>query len=89
MRVAARLRERLEGALAPLELRVQDQSAQHAGHAGARPGGESHFHVTIVAEAFAGRSRLERQRMVLDAVGDLMDSDIHALSITARAPGER
>lgn len=88
MRVATMLRERLERTLEPMALTIEDQSAAHAGHAGARAGGESHFRVVVTAEAFKGRSRIERQRMVLAAVGDLMRTDIHALAITALAPGE-
>lgn len=88
MRVADRLAALLRAALAPAELRLEDVSAAHAGHAGARPGGESHFRVEIVAQAFAGRSRLERHRMVQEAVAPLLRAEIHALSIVARAPGE-
>jgi BolA protein len=77
-----RLREALERALAPTMLDIRDDSARHAGHAGAREGG--HFHVTITAPAFAGLSALERHRMVYAAAADLMGRDIHALSIDAR-----
>ncbi|MEZ5835070.1 MAG: BolA family protein [Geminicoccaceae bacterium] len=86
--VQTSLRQRIEQALQPVGLDIEDQSARHEGHAGARPQGESHFAVTVVSPAFAGMSRVARQRAVLDAVGDLMRSEIHALSITARAPGE-
>lgn len=78
----------MTAALAPSEIALVDQSAQHAGHAGARPEGETHFHLTILAEAFEGKSRVERQRMVFAALGDLMQTDIHALSITALTPAE-
>jgi BolA protein len=78
----------LNAALAPSRLELLDQSALHAGHAGARPEGESHFQLTIVAAAFAGKSRVERQRMVFAALGDLMQSEIHALAITALTPAE-
>ena len=88
MRIAQAIRQRLTAAFAPSRLELVDQSSQHFGHAGARPEGESHFQLTIVAEAFAGRSRIERQRMVFAALGDLMQTDIHALSITALTPGE-
>ncbi|HET6467097.1 MAG TPA: BolA family protein [Geminicoccaceae bacterium] len=88
MRVVHELSNRLEAAFPASRVAIEDQSAAHAGHAGARPGGESHFHVTVVTVAFVGRSRLERQRMVLQAVGDLMEGRIHALSITALTPGE-
>jgi BolA protein len=87
-RVADAVRQRLTAALAPSRLDLIDESALHAGHAGARPEGESHFRVLIVAATFAGKSRLERQRMVFAALGDLMQTDIHALSISALTPDE-
>jgi BolA protein len=87
-RVTDAIRERLTAALAPSRLDLTDQSALHAGHAGARPEGESHFRMLIVAATFAGKSRLERQRLVFAALGDLMHTDIHALSITALTPDE-
>jgi BolA protein len=86
--VAAMVRRRLEAALAPTRLELVDESARHAGHAGARPGGESHFRLTVVAAAFAGRGRVERQRLVYEALGDLMDGPVHALSIRALTPEE-
>ena len=82
-----RIRERLERALQPVRLEIQDDSAKHAGHAGARGGG-GHYIVTIVSPAFVNRSLIERHRMVYDALGDMMASEIHALSIDARAPDE-
>jgi BolA family transcriptional regulator, general stress-responsive regulator len=88
VRVAQAIRDRLTTALAPSRLELADESARHAGHAGARPEGESHFRLTIAASAFTGKSRIERQRMVFTALGDLMQSDIHALSITALTPAE-
>jgi BolA protein len=78
------LRTALHEALAPVSLEIRDDSAKHAGHAGAREGG--HFHVTIVAKSFAGRSAVERHRMVYAAAAELMGRDIHALSIDARDP---
>ncbi len=75
----------LQRAFTPDELEVTDDSRQHAGHAGARSGG--HFSVLIVAEAFRGRSLLERHRLVYDALSPLK-SGIHALSVRALAPGE-
>lgn len=80
----ARLRAALQAALAPTSLDIRDDSAKHAGHAGAREGG--HFHVTIVSPAFAGVGALERHRMVYAAAAELMGRGIHALSIDARAP---
>ena len=86
--VATTIRRRLIAALSPTRLELIDQSANHVGHAGARPEGESHFQVTLVAAAFAGLSRLERQRLVYQALGELMTSDIHALSVRALTPEE-
>lgn len=83
----AEIRARLEHRFAPLELEVRDDSAAHAGHAGARDG-RGHFAVRIVSLAFDGESRLARHRMVYTALGDLMQTDIHALSITALTPDE-
>lgn len=80
-----RIRAALQSALAPLRLEIEDQSHLHAGHAGARTG-RGHFHVSIVAAAFAGQSPLACHRLVYAALGSLMDTDIHALSISARAP---
>lgn len=80
------LRGALQAALAPASLEISDDSARHAGHAGARSGG--HFKVSLVAEAFRGRSPLERHRLVYAAVAPLMAGRVHALNITARAPGE-
>ena len=82
-----RIRALLADALKPLSLDVVDDSHKHAGHAGAR-GGQGHFGVDIVSAAFAGKSPLARHRMVYAALGDLMQSDIHALAIRARTPEE-
>ena len=79
------MRKRLES-LAPLALDLHDESAQHAGHAGARPSGGSHWQLTIVSEAFRGQSAVARHRMVYEALGDLMKRDIHALRIEASPP---
>ncbi len=86
-RVAA-IRARLEKALSPDFLDIEDQSAQHAGHAGVRERGGGHFAVHIVADCFAGKSRIARHRLVNDALGDAFKADIHALSIRAEAPDE-
>ena len=88
MQVASRIRSRLDAALSPTKLELVDESARHAGHAGARPEGETHFRLTIVAETFAGKRLVDRQRMIYSALGDLMRTDIHALSITALSPAE-
>jgi len=81
------LRSRLQAALAPVELEIIDETARHAGHAGAASGG-GHYILHIVADAFAGKSLIQRHRLVFDAVGDMMHADIHALSIQAKAHGE-
>ncbi len=86
--VGRAMEERLRAALQPEHLEIIDQSHHHAGHAGAHPEGESHFHVVIVSQAFAGKPLVQRHRMVNEALGDLLKERIHALSITAKAPGE-
>ncbi len=86
--IAAEITRRLEQALAPSQLVVRNDSAQHRGHAGDDGSGESHFSVEIVAARFEGMSRIERQRAVNAALGDLMRERIHALTIRARAPSE-
>ena len=88
MSVEARMRQRL-AALEPVALELLDESAKHQGHAGWRPGGNTHWRLSIVAEAFRGKPTLARHRMVYQALGELMDHPIHALAITARAPDER
>ncbi|UCC56455.1 MAG: BolA family transcriptional regulator [Gammaproteobacteria bacterium] len=82
-----RLRTRLTDALNPIEIEIIDESARHAGHAGAASGG-GHYILHIMSEAFAGKSLIQRHRLVYDAVGDMMHSEIHALSIQARSPDE-
>ena len=81
------IRERLTRELDPLELEIVDESAKHAGHAGAASGG-GHFIVHIVANAFEGKNLIQRHRMVYDAMDDMMQSEIHALSIHAKTPQE-
>jgi len=89
MTVAETIREKLEAAFAPTELSVEDDSHKHAGHAGARPGGQTHFSVRVVSNAFAGASRVERQRRVYAALADLMKPNgIHALALTTLTPAE-
>ncbi|MBI5041113.1 MAG: BolA family transcriptional regulator [Gammaproteobacteria bacterium] len=83
----AMIRQRLTAALAPTELEIQDDSAKHAGHAGARSGG-GHYNVRIVTREFSGKSLVQRHRMVYDALGDAMHEEIHALSIQAKTPDE-
>jgi BolA family transcriptional regulator, general stress-responsive regulator len=86
--VATEMLMRLNSALSPTRVRLIDDSEKHRGHGGYNPAGESHFTLEIESGAFAGRSRVERQRMVYAALGDLMRERVHALSIRARAPGE-
>jgi BolA family transcriptional regulator, general stress-responsive regulator len=88
MRTADHITEKLTAAFNPENLRVVDESHQHAGHAGARPGGESHFRIYIVSNAFAGKSRIERHRLINAALAEELVSQIHALAIHASAPGE-
>ncbi|HYX74486.1 MAG TPA: BolA family protein [Steroidobacteraceae bacterium] len=84
--VVAQLRSALEQAFAPTTLEIIDDSAAHAGHAGARSGG--HYRVRLVAEAFRGHSSLERHRLVYAAVAPLLSGSVHALNIVARSPEE-
>lgn len=84
--ISAEIEARLRAELTPLRLSIRDDSAAHAGHAGAREGG--HFHVEIVSARFTGLQRLARHRLVYHCLSDLMQRGIHALTIDARAPGE-
>lgn len=84
---ASMIRERLSRALAPLELEITDESHKHVGHAGALGGG-GHFSVLVVSQGFAGKSLLERHRLIYEALGDAMQREIHALSIKALTPDE-
>jgi BolA protein len=86
--VAAEMLRRLNSALSPTRLELTDDSEQHRGHGGYNPAGESHFTLSIESPAFAGKSRVERQRMIYAALGELMDARVHALSIRATAPNE-
>jgi BolA protein len=86
MDTAALIQTRL-ASLAPAQCEITDESAAHAGHAGAASGG-GHFHLTIVSDCFAGQNAVGRHRLVYQALGDLMGSRIHALSITALSPDE-
>jgi BolA family transcriptional regulator, general stress-responsive regulator len=82
------IKEKLTEAFAPESLDVVDESHQHVGHAGHRPGGETHFRVYIVAGAFKGKSRLDRHRMINAALAGELAGGVHALAIHASAPGE-
>jgi BolA family transcriptional regulator, general stress-responsive regulator len=80
--------DKLTAAFAPQSLEVVDESHQHVGHAGHRPGGETHFRVRIVAEVFRGKSRIDRHRMINQALSGELAGGVHALAIHASAPGE-
>src|SRR5437870_12991967 len=88
MRVRNSIVEKLSTAFAPLRLDVVDDSHRHEGHAGHRPGGESHFSISIVAEAFSGKSRIERHRMINEILREEFEGGVHELAIEALAPGE-
>lgn len=88
MSVQASIRRKLDAALSPLRLDIVDESARHAGHAGARPGGETHFRVEIVSPRFAGLSRIARQRLVHEVLAQELKDRVHALSLKALAPEE-
>lgn len=83
-----RIRALLGNAFSPFVLDVQDDSARHSGHAGARPGGETHFNILLVSAAFRGRGRLQRHRAVQDALASEFAGGLHALSLTLRTPEE-
>jgi BolA protein len=87
MTVADEIRKRLN-TLAPSRLELLDESAQHAGHAGAAPGGNTHWKLAIVSAAFAGKPTVARHRLIYQTLGDLMQHPIHALSINAKSPDE-
>lgn len=84
--VATEMRRRLAAALSPTVIELVDISEQHRGHGGYNPAGESHFTLLIESAAFAGKSRVERQRLIHSALADLLEQRVHALSITAREP---
>jgi BolA protein len=87
-RVADTIREKLSDRFAPTRLEIIDESHRHAGHAGARPEGETHFALTIVSAAFSGESRVARQRLVYQTLAKELATRIHALSLTTLAPDE-
>lgn len=86
--VADRIRSKLTDALAPVHLDIQDDSAKHSGHSGAREGGESHFSVVIVSAKFDGLNRVARQRLINGVLAEELAGPVHALSIQARTPAE-
>jgi BolA family transcriptional regulator, general stress-responsive regulator len=89
MRTADAITDKLSRAFAPESLRVVDESHLHAGHAGHRPGGETHFRIHIVSRAFEGKSRVERHRLINQTLADELSGSVHALAIHAAAPDER
>ena len=86
--VATEMLARLHSALSPARIELTDDSEQHRGHGGYNPAGESHFSLRIESASFTGKSRVQRQRLVYAALGELMHERVHALSIRATAPGE-
>lgn len=88
MTIAERIKKKLTQELAPLKLEVVDESAKHKGHAGWREGGETHFRVTVVSEAFEGKNRVDRQRLVYDLLKQEMAERVHALALTTKTPSE-
>ncbi len=88
MNRAERIKARLNEKLSPQSLELVDDSARHAGHAGASPGGETHYRLTVVSEAFAGLSRVARHQLVYGALAEEFKTGLHALNITASVPGE-
>lgn len=88
MSVTEIIRRKLTDALSPTRLDIVDESAKHQGHAGWRPGGETHFNVTVVSAAFDGKPRVERQRMVYGVLAEEMAGRVHALALTTRTPAE-
>ena len=88
MRMQERIAARLKASLDPVSLEVVDDSGKHAGHSGARAGGETHYSLAVVSAAFAGKSRVQRHRLVYDALAAEIAAGVHALAIDARAPGE-
>jgi BolA protein len=88
MSVAETIRAKLTERLAPTRLVVLDESHRHAGHAGARPGGETHFNVTVVSAAFSGLNRVARQRLVYQTLSEELAGGVHALSLTTTTPDE-
>ncbi|MDA8230430.1 MAG: BolA family transcriptional regulator [Magnetospirillum sp.] len=88
MSVRATIERKLAGGLAPSRLAVIDESHRHAGHAGHHPDGESHFHIEIVAEAFVGKSRVERHRMVNALLAEELAGRVHAMALTTLTPDE-
>jgi BolA protein len=88
MNIADRIEEKLQAALQPTVLEVEDQSHLHAGHSGAREGGQTHYHIKVASARFSGKGRLERHRMVYALLADEIAGGVHALALKTLAPGE-
>ncbi len=88
MTMADKITEAIEAGLSPEQFEIVDESALHAGHAGARPGGETHYRITVVASAFEGLSRVKRQQRVYGLLDDAFDAGLHALAMTTLTPDE-
>ncbi|AXK84072.1 BolA family transcriptional regulator [Pseudolabrys taiwanensis] len=88
MRTSDIITQKLTEAFSPQSLRVEDESHRHEGHAGHRPGGQTHYRVYIVSEAFKGKTRIERHRMINGILSSELAGGVHALAIHAAAPGE-
>ena len=88
MSITERINKKLTEGLTPTVLEVVDESAKHKGHGGWREGGETHYHVTVVSDAFEGKSRVDRQRMVYALLAEEMAERVHALALTTKTPGE-
>ena len=88
MSVADTIRRKLTDRFAPARLEIEDESHHHTGHEGARPGGETHFAVTIVSAAFRGQGRVARQRLVYEILSEELSTRVHALSLTTLTPDE-
>ncbi len=88
MSITERINKKLTEGLTPTVLEVVDESAKHKGHGGWREGGETHYHVTVVSDAFEGKSRVDRQRMVYALLADEMAERVHALALTTKTPSE-
>ena len=86
--MASRMRAKLEAAFSPSDLVIEDESAKHAGHSGAREGGETHFRIRIVSKSFVGLNRVQRQRKVYETVADELAERVHALSLATLTPEE-
>jgi BolA protein len=86
--IAQRIREKIMNRLTPVDLRLEDESARHAGHAGHDSRGESHFALTVVSERFAGMNRVDRQRLVYGILAEELAERVHALALTLKTPEE-